>query len=284
MKHLNFTRTILIALLFIAPILAKAQDIIIKTDKTEIKSKVLEITDDAIKYKKFEALDGPTYSVKKAAVFMILYKNGTKEYMDNPTPPPAPVATATPAAQATPNAPAIKVSQPESETTWDPLRLLTYFSSTSTPDGYTGTISSTAVNIEFTRDFKVIPDFFNVGFGPVLSIASASAPNYTVSKTGAVVSNGTISSSSTGYGLVGYGSAYISLNKILTGNGTATGFYPFARAGYQYISTSDGNGNSASAGDGIFEFGIDYKFSKNFAVTVVTSKFDAFGGGISFRF
>lgn len=282
MKHLNFTRTILIALLFIAPILAKAQDVIIKTDKTEIKSKVLEITDDAIKYKKFEALDGPTYSVKKSVVFMILYKNGTKEYMDNPTPPP--VVTASPATHATPNSQATKSDEPESETTWNPLRLLTYFSSTSTPDGYTGTISTTAVSLEFTRDFKIIPDFLNVGFGPVLSIASASAPNYTVSKTGAITSSGTISSSSTGYGLVAYGSAYISLNKLLTGTGTAKGFYPFARAGYQYISSSDGDGNSASAGDGVFEFGIDYKFSKNFAITAVTSKFDAFGGGISFRF
>jgi hypothetical protein len=282
MKHTNFTRSIIIVLLFAAPLLSKAQDVIIKTDKTEIKSKVLEITDDAIKYKKFEALDGPTYSVKKTLVFMILYKNGTKEYMDNPTPPPAPVVAApTPA---TSGGPAIKVVEPESETTWNPLRLLTYFTSTSTSDGYTGSISTTAVNIEFTRDFKILPDFLNFGFGPVFSFASASAPNYTVSKTGAITSNGTISSSSTGYGLIGYGSAYVSLNKILTGTGTVTGFYPFARAGYQYIATSDGAGNSASAGDGVFEFGIDYKFSKNFALTVITSKFDAFGGGISFRF
>jgi len=61
----------------------KAQDLIIKNDKTEIKSKVLEITDTQIKYKKFEMLDGPTYNINKVDVFLIIYKNGLKEYIDN---------------------------------------------------------------------------------------------------------------------------------------------------------------------------------------------------------
>jgi len=63
---------------------AVAQDLIIKMDKTEIKSKVLEIGEEVIKYKKFERLDGPTYSISKKDVFMIIYKDGSKEYMDQP--------------------------------------------------------------------------------------------------------------------------------------------------------------------------------------------------------
>ena len=63
---------------------AFAQDLIIKMDKTEIKSKVLEIAEDVIKYKKFERVDGPTYSISKKDVFMIIYKDGSKEYMDQP--------------------------------------------------------------------------------------------------------------------------------------------------------------------------------------------------------
>lgn len=62
---------------------AVAQDVIIKVDKTEIQSKVLEITEDAIKYKKFEFLDGPIYSIKKTDVFMIIYQNGKKEYIES---------------------------------------------------------------------------------------------------------------------------------------------------------------------------------------------------------
>lgn len=74
--------TLFLLLLCIAGI-TNAQDILVKNDKTELKVKVLEITDAAIKYKKFEMQDGPTYSIAKAAVFMIMYQNGTKEYMEN---------------------------------------------------------------------------------------------------------------------------------------------------------------------------------------------------------
>lgn len=59
-----------------------AQDVIIKNDKTEIKGKVYELTDTDIKYKKKELLDGPIYSVKKVEVFMIIYANGIREYIE----------------------------------------------------------------------------------------------------------------------------------------------------------------------------------------------------------
>lgn len=60
----------------------KAQDVIIKNDKTEIKAKVIELTDELIKYRKSTMLDGPLYSIKKEEVFMIVYKDGTKEYIE----------------------------------------------------------------------------------------------------------------------------------------------------------------------------------------------------------
>lgn len=76
----------LIALLFATQQLL-AQDLIVKTDKTEIKSKVLEITNEVIKYKKFEMPDGPIYNINKTEVFMILYQNGTKEYIEQKSKP-----------------------------------------------------------------------------------------------------------------------------------------------------------------------------------------------------
>ncbi len=61
----------------------KAQDIIVKNDKTELKAKIEELTETTIKYKKFEMLDGPSYNINKRDVFMIIYKNGTKEYIES---------------------------------------------------------------------------------------------------------------------------------------------------------------------------------------------------------
>lgn len=55
------------------------QDIIYKNDGTEIKSSILEITTDVIKYKYFEQPDGPIRNILISDVFMIIYKDGTKE-------------------------------------------------------------------------------------------------------------------------------------------------------------------------------------------------------------
>jgi len=54
-------------------------DLIIKRDGEEINAKILEIDDIKIKYKPSTHLDGPTRVINKSAVFMIKYKNGTKE-------------------------------------------------------------------------------------------------------------------------------------------------------------------------------------------------------------
>ncbi|MEY2922860.1 MAG: hypothetical protein RL108_1486 [Bacteroidota bacterium] len=58
------------------------QDLIITRNGNEIISKVLEITLEAVKYKKFENSNGPTYSVGKNEVLIIRYQNGTKSVFD----------------------------------------------------------------------------------------------------------------------------------------------------------------------------------------------------------
>jgi hypothetical protein len=60
-----------------------AQDMIIKNDKSTIKSKVIEITEETIKYKKFANLAGPIFEINKNEVFMIVYKNGSKEQFES---------------------------------------------------------------------------------------------------------------------------------------------------------------------------------------------------------
>lgn len=116
-----------LAIAFLWGISTYAQDIIIKNDKTEFKAKVLEVLIEEIKYKKWEHLDGPTYTILKSEVFMIIYKNGSRETFDvKPTAPvtaPAPVVT--PAAQTTSSpaqvaTPAVSSPAPVEETLGTP--------------------------------------------------------------------------------------------------------------------------------------------------------------------
>ena len=71
-------KKLIVLFLFLAAFL-NAQDIIYKTDGSEIQSKVIEISEDLIKYKKISNLDGPLYSIAKNEVFMIVYENGERE-------------------------------------------------------------------------------------------------------------------------------------------------------------------------------------------------------------
>ncbi len=63
-----------------------AQDLIVKIDATEIKSKVLEIAPDVVKYKKFSNLEGPTYILPVSEIDHILFANGEKEQFRKTTP------------------------------------------------------------------------------------------------------------------------------------------------------------------------------------------------------
>jgi len=56
-----------------------AQDIVILKNGTSIDAKVLEVDDNAVRYKKFNNPDGPTYTAKKETISEIRYKNGSKE-------------------------------------------------------------------------------------------------------------------------------------------------------------------------------------------------------------
>lgn len=56
-----------------------AQDIVVTVDSKSIKTKVLEINDQEIKYKDFENLEGPTYVMKRTEIHMIVYQNGKVE-------------------------------------------------------------------------------------------------------------------------------------------------------------------------------------------------------------
>jgi Domain of unknown function (DUF4190) len=54
-------------------------DLIVLRNGEEVKAKVIEMTSDEVKYKKFNMLNGPLYVTKKSEIFIITYANGTRE-------------------------------------------------------------------------------------------------------------------------------------------------------------------------------------------------------------
>jgi Sulfatase-modifying factor enzyme 1 len=70
---------ILILFIFIISQNLKSQDTIVLQTGAEIKSKILEIGTADVKYKKFDNLNGPSYTAFKTDIFMIKYENGLKD-------------------------------------------------------------------------------------------------------------------------------------------------------------------------------------------------------------
>ena len=96
-------RTILLLFAALFGVLtAAAQDLIVKTDATKIEAKVIEITTEAVRYKRFSNPDGPTYVLPVKDIHYIQYANGEKEYYTKtiPATPLTPAAPAEPAQSA----------------------------------------------------------------------------------------------------------------------------------------------------------------------------------------
>lgn len=56
-----------------------SQDMITKKSSEDIKAKVIEVTINEIKYKKYDNLNGPLFTLLKSDVLMIRYENGSKD-------------------------------------------------------------------------------------------------------------------------------------------------------------------------------------------------------------
>jgi hypothetical protein len=62
-----------------------AQDIITKSNGEELKVKVLEVTQNEVKYKRFDQQDGPIFTISKSEIFMLKYQNGSKDIFSEST-------------------------------------------------------------------------------------------------------------------------------------------------------------------------------------------------------
>jgi hypothetical protein len=73
------TKLLLMALLMALCAESFAQDVIQTLDSRRIEAKVLEITDDYIRYKTFDNLEGPDYRMSVDRVVRIVFENGTEK-------------------------------------------------------------------------------------------------------------------------------------------------------------------------------------------------------------
>jgi hypothetical protein len=79
-------RHITLSLAFFIAVGAFAQDQLFKKDNSKTEVKILEVTQGAVKYKLFSYQDGPTITVLKSEVALIIYQDGTHETFQAPAP------------------------------------------------------------------------------------------------------------------------------------------------------------------------------------------------------
>lgn len=74
-KHYNMKKVLFIISLAVAQ-LATAQDIIVTKQSEKIDAKIIKVTDTEIEYKKYNNLEGPTFSLSTSKINTIIYSNG----------------------------------------------------------------------------------------------------------------------------------------------------------------------------------------------------------------
>ena len=72
-----------------------AQDIIVKRNGDELQCRILEVSKNEVKYKRWTNQDGPAFSEKKSDIFMIKYENGEKDVIAHSSPISEPSAIST---------------------------------------------------------------------------------------------------------------------------------------------------------------------------------------------
>lgn len=81
MKKINLLTLFLIGIASFC----QAQDLITKKTGEDIQAKITEVNQTEIKYKRFDNLDGPVFTLSKADILMIRYENGTKDIYSEQT-------------------------------------------------------------------------------------------------------------------------------------------------------------------------------------------------------
>lgn len=81
-----FSKYVVLSILFLSLSFGiHAQDVIIKKNGEELKTKVVEVSKDEIKYRMWDYLDGPIYKISTSEIFMVKYQNGKKDVITSDT-------------------------------------------------------------------------------------------------------------------------------------------------------------------------------------------------------
>ncbi|MBK8369034.1 MAG: hypothetical protein IPL10_17080 [Bacteroidetes bacterium] len=82
-------KSILTLLILSLSVIGFAQDQLFKKDNSKVDVKILEINTTEIKYKLFTYQDGPTITISKKEVALIIYQNGVHEVINSTPSAPA---------------------------------------------------------------------------------------------------------------------------------------------------------------------------------------------------
>lgn len=280
----------------------QAQDTIIKTNKETLITKVVEVDELFVKYKRFTELDGPIYSIRKDEVFVIIYKTGRRETFDTaPLQSPAPVFTRSAASARAAGNPTLLAgaAAPTNKTADgnvnnDLVRALVGSAGLGGMNESYGSGAASGFIVDLVVERRLMRNYLNYGSGFSYTYIDINTSNGSTNASAA--SNGSISVMASHL----YVSGYLPLNRMM-GNVAKQnlGFFPFVQLGLGVYRTavdmkmpsvtangSAGTQNFSSTDFSIgayYSAGVDYKFGPKFGVTLQTWGFSGIGGGINFK-
>jgi|GEM_PF-779885 hypothetical protein len=83
---MNKLKGLLFLLMTFGVLSVSAQDVIVRRDGDELQCKILEVSKNEVRYKRWTNQEGPAFTEKKSDIFMIKYENGEKDVMAYGTP------------------------------------------------------------------------------------------------------------------------------------------------------------------------------------------------------
>lgn len=245
-----------------------AQDIIIKNDRTELKSKVEEITDTHIRYRKWENINGPIYNMNKAEVFMILHANGEREMIG----------------QSIASLPVKKQENISSPPQSPQTELSQNTSSTSDSNENQGKSKSERADYRPTRLVVGIQSPFELGLDTEVRLIR-NFLNIGLTYSHAFPKDDNITSAS--FGSL-YASAYLPINRLLKNYDSQNkGLFIFCSAGLSYNKTDIYNSKTYKSDSYYSDFytsirlGTDYYFTKNFGIHFSSYSLTSFYFGLA---
>lgn len=254
-------KKLLFAILCACGLSASGQDVIVKTDQTEIKSKVTEITETSIKYKRWDNLEGPVYNIAKTEVFMIIYANGKRETIAQPHPDaPKPVSTIST------NSGYQRAEQPAAspqtvDTVLDYKKIRVKYA----PSRVSYWFDNPPLTLGVTTQSRIVKNVLNFGADvDFFFIKGAQQTMYSL-----------------------YLAPYLPLNRMMKNyKAQDKGLFLYAKIGYAAI-TYKVDDYSTTTGDVSAGFGADFFVTKHFGISLGGDKFGdgkfAFKGGICFK-